>query len=857
MSFRANLLKVSLVILLMIAGCKDNPTEPVTPSSSIKGTVLRAADTTRIQGAKVQDQSKNGGTAFTDSVGAFTLPLGVLSSKYSTTLITTATGYIDDTTTTSVEVGKDQFVTIRLKQDNGVLPTSPGATGQAASIDLVLQSDKSLSVRNAGGTEKSLLTFSVKDSLGYLISLQRKVMVRFTIIGGRVGGEFLLPDSIETNANGLASTVVTSGTKSRVLQVVASATVLGTTISSSPAQLTISGGMPDSVRSTMWTSSTNFPGIGGFADLLGTVSVMLVDQYGNPVQPGNLTYFETTGGSIDAIGITDATGLAKVNIYGGGKPPIAGIDTIKVTVNKTNGSFSKHISVTFSGTPQIRVTNVPNDSINIFDGSGQTLDLIINDANGNPLAAGNKISIITGGLAGSGVKLSGDVGASTPDTRSTSLTSYKIRVDDGTANGGDSGPFTLQLMVSGPNGTTSKFIYGTLQPPQAISTPNPDVKKAAQIAYIGTSSGDIYISGVGALENAVITYEVRDSLGMPIASYPRYGATFNINFYPNSFVGGGTVPHVIPSADSTDDQGKLRASIVSGSQAGVVELVARIVLASGKIINSQPVRITVHAGFPDQNHFTLMPSRFVFPSMDYLYTPYTQFTVAVGDTFSNPVPEGTAVYFHSQAGIIQTGQQDFIAYTDKSGLASVGLLTVNPEPDALPYYDPIALGGRIGGHWVWAQTQSRDGSKIIDSVLVIWNKAPILVGFEGHIPSIDPQLDSMLTMPAHRWSRDITMKVTDVNGNPLCDGTTITVAIKFPPSVNGLSFDLAGSFSIEHPITIPNAAYARYPGNKITDFHFQVIDNSIAILDGMVTVNLTITAPGIQQVQYSIPVRVY
>ena len=33
------------------------------------------------------------------------------------------------------------------------------------------------------------------------------------------------------------------------------------------------------------------------------------------------------------------------------------------------------------------------------------------------------------------------------------------------------------------------------------------------------------------------------------------------------------------------------------------------------------------------------------------------FAVAVGDTFSNPVAQGTAVYFHSQAGVIQTGNQ--------------------------------------------------------------------------------------------------------------------------------------------------------------------------------------------------------
>jgi hypothetical protein len=540
--------------------------------------------------------------------------------------------------------------------------------------------------------------------------------------------------------------------------------------------------------------------------------------------------------------------LASVKIYGGGKPPVGGIDTIKMTANKANGSFSKLITVTFSGAPRIRVTNVPTDSINIFDGAGQTLNLTIDDTNGNPLAAGNKISVITGGLAGNGVVMSGDVGASTPETRDMSRTSYNIRIDDAVPGGGLSGTFTLQLMVSGPNGTTSKFIYGTLQPPQAITPPSADVLKAAQIAYAGTSASDIYISGVGALENAVITYQVNDSLGNPIAATPRYGATFNINFYPNSFVGGGTAPHVIPSADSTDSQGKLRASIVSGTQAGVVELVAQIILASGKVINSQPVRITVHAGFPDQNHFTLMTSRFVFPSMDYLYTPYTQFTVAVGDTFSNPVPEGTAVYFHTQAGIIQTGKQDFTAYTDKSGLASVGLLTVNPEPDALPYYDPTALGGRKGGSWVWAQTQSRNGGTIVDSVLVIWNQAPI----------VTTGIPASITLSHFSSSAYFNITVKDFNGNPLCDGTTISAAFTLPPGITGLAFDVSGSFSVQYPAVIPDAAYARFPGANITDFTFSVVDVSTSepATSFSAILVLTINAPGVDKRIISIPLTI-
>ena len=750
MSFRANLLNVPFVALLMIAGCKENPTEPVTPSSSIKGTVLRRVDNIPIPNATVVDQGKNGGTASTDSIGAFTLPLGVLSAKYSTTLITTVGGYIDDTTTTEVEVGKDQSVIIRLKQDNGVLPTSPGATGQAASIDLVVQTDKSLSVRNAGGTEKALLTFSVKDSLGYLLSVQRAVMVRFTIIGSRVGGEFLLPDSIMTNANGLASTVVTSGTKSRVLQVVASAIVSGKTISSSPAQLTISGGLPDSGRSTMWTSSTNFPGIGDSAKSIGIVSIMLVDQYGNPVQPGNLAYFETTGGSIGAIGVTDVTGQANVSIYGGGK--------------QANGSFSKQTVVTFSGTPRISITNVPNDSINIFDGTGQTLDLTINDANGNPLAAGNKISVITGGLAGGGVILSGDVGVLTPDTRSTSVTSYKIRVDDATAGGGISGPFTLQLIVSGPNGTTSKVIYGTLQPPQAILPPRESAKLPAQIAFVSISASDIYVSGTGSMENSVITYEVRDSLGMLIGKTPKAVAYFSLQFFPNTLTNVGTSPSLISYVDSTDDNAQLRVSVRSGTQAGVVQVYSQIDLGGGKLVKSQPVKISVHAGFADQRHFTLASKYYNFPGLEWAFLPYPM-TVQVVDQYSNPVLPGTAVYFNTMHGAIGTGHSvtSSIGTTDLDGFVNQTLWSGNPYPEGA---DVLADAGP-GLSWVYARTLGEAATWVRDSVLMLWTGHPIFSNVTG---------PTTFTIPNGGSEGPWTFTIADKYGHPMSPGTVISVS---------------------------------------------------------------------------------
>jgi len=66
----------------------------------------------------------------------------------------------------------------------------------------------------------------------------------------------------------------------------------------------------------------------------------------------------------------------------------------------------------------------------------------------------------------------------------------------------------------------------------------------------------------------------------------------------------------------------------------------------------------------------------------------------------------------------------------------------------------------------------RDGKKIIDSVFVVWTMNQIVVR----------QLPDSIVMPHFGHSALFTLEVTDANGNPLCDGTSITASFVIPPS---------------------------------------------------------------------------
>lgn len=769
-----------------------------------------------------------------------------------------------------------------LADTNAVPPIfapSTSQSGYASSFMLINSPELQISVSGTGANEQTKLVFLARDSVGNPVEIRKRAYVTFSIKpdGGLGGGEFLFPSADSTDANGQVGTTLNAGTKAGVLQVVASANVRGRTITSSPIRITIAGGLPDRAHFTSWLDDWNMP---GFTDVptssaVGAVKVQLGDRFGNPVQPKTAVYFTTSGGIIQASAETDGDGHAGVSLFGGKPLPndygVPGLGHVYVsTLGEGGRAIVDSIPFLFSVPttslkypPRVTLWNVPSDTVKIFDGGLFDVEYSVADFNNNPLSVGNSIAVSVSGPAASGVKLSRDVAFTTPATQDRNIVHYTFRVEDAVPNGGASGDLVFTISI---NGKAVRSFHGFINSPQVSTTVPPSARRPAQIAFLGITNSDLYVAGVGNIENAVITYEVRDSLGVPIDKSQKAYAQYGLVFEPNGFTGGGSRPLVIPGADSTDDSGKLRASIVSGTQAGVITIVTRIALAGGVVIQSQPVKLSVHAGFADQAHFTLIQSRYVFPTV----ASGVGFTVAVGDTFSNPVQAGTAIYFNSQAGMMTTGTTSGGTYTDKLGFASASFLPVNPRPSVAPYaYVPAPtdpyyseMGGiagvsnpRKGYFWVWATTQGRSGKRVGDSVLVVWNQGGIVV---TDLPPPASALPVIVT--THGSSAVLSFKVKDGNGNPLCDGTTITPSITYTTDVTGVAFSVTGAyFSSSKGFTMPNSPEARFPGPGVTDFTFTVEDISVptaGTVGQRLTVNLVISSPGYQDRIISFPAMV-
>ncbi len=367
---------------------------------------------------------------------------------------------------------------------------------------------------------------------------------------------------------------------------------------------------------------------------------------------------------------------------------------------------------------------------------------------------------------------------------------------------------TLLFRLSSYNDTTISFTAGagqTVTENAALST-KPTVVGgdsstgrgvARSISLVSISRQEISIHGVGSNETSVLVWQVLDSLGFPLDINHRDTVTFVPTGIP---VTTGNPAYVTPTSGITDGAGQVSTTVNSGTVAGTIQLLARLMLKSGKLVESSPVVITVDGGLPDQAHFELNASEVNFAGYDWSErspVPSPSFTAQAGDKYGNPVAPGTAIYFTTTGGIITAAGQ-----TDATGHANATLYSGKPLPHTsgldttlygsandplLPLLDgdhgfpadPTYFGNGTGYGYVKAFTQGENSAIVADSGLICFSAAtgPILLD--------DSLAISPITIKLNTGSVNIPVHISDRFGNPLESGSTITTSVTIPPPPPG------------------------------------------------------------------------
>lgn len=260
--------------------------------------------------------------------------------------------------------------------------------------------------------------------------------------------------------------------------------------------------------------------------------------------------------------------------------------------------------------------------------------------------------------------------------------------------------------------------------------------RASNILLLDQSAQNIGVKESGSEEVANITFQVADSLGRPVILSNAVDVVFTLGEQP----GGGEF--IFPERVRTDNNGQATVNLSSGTRAGVVQIVAEAQVG-GRTIRSLPVSVAIHGGLPQQQHFSLGPERFNFAGLR-RYGVINPISVIVGDKYSNPVKPGTAVYFSTTHGVIEGS-----VLTNDQGRGSVDLISADPLPP-----DGIAV--------ITATTADENQNQVMDQTPVVFSGVPVV--------SVSPTVA--------RLDQTYQLTVHDQNGNPLVEGTVISVSVE-------------------------------------------------------------------------------
>jgi len=468
----AALLAAALSLLVVACDEENGTVQPGAGEAVIEGTVIDALTDAPVADVSV---SAAGQTTLTTAAGAYSLKFTV-DSVTTVTVSYTKSGYRDTLLVVQVRSNERRTVPMKIASSRTVV----GGTGIAQTIAFRGASPDEVSVYGVGGTETSLLAWEVRDSLGQPIDGDHAIDLSFSIVNGPGGGEYVSPAVVRTGLSGQAYTTLNAGTRSGVTQILASATVGGRAIASSPVRVIINGGFPVQSHFSIAATNYNFPGMDWMGRTL-AVNILAGDIYSNPVAPNTAVYFRSSAGVVQPSVFTNDNGQGTVNLISGNPRPFgvyaaaAPLDTayhylVARTVGQAGVTVTDSILVLWSGRSQI--TNVNPTSFAIPNGGSQTFSFVVSDRYFHPLAPGTDISVAAlvppppdPDTPMNQVQLSfginGKVTLEDYLFRGPGSTDFSFRLSDGSTNIDQSTSVTITINVSSPNGGAYVTFSGT------------------------------------------------------------------------------------------------------------------------------------------------------------------------------------------------------------------------------------------------------------------------------------------------------------------------------------------------------------------------------------------------------------
>jgi len=171
----------------------------------------------------------------------------------------------------------------------------------------------------------------------------------------------------------------------------------------------------------------------------------------------------------------------------------------------------------------------------------------------------------------------------------------------------------------------------------------------------------INLKGTGGSESSLVRFRTLGQTGLPIKG-------IKVGFTLTSNVGG-----LLLSQDSatSDKDGYISTSVLSGTVSTSVRVTATVI--DTPTISTQSSLLVISTGLPDQKSMSIALEKFNVAGWNYIGTT-SKVTVRLADAYNNPAADGTAVYFTTEGGSIDS------SCTTTDGACVVEWRSQSPKP---------------------------------------------------------------------------------------------------------------------------------------------------------------------------------
>jgi len=327
--------------------------------------------------------------------------------------------------------------------------------------------------------------------------------------------------------------------------------------------------------------------------------------------PGTLVTMNPTSGTA----LTDVAGVASVTLNPGSTSGAAAL-----TATSSVGSTAVSGSVGYSvGAPVVTLSTISFGIAPPLSALGSTSVSVTVSSGGAPVATQQTVNF------------SSTCASATP-TKATITASATTVAGVATASYVDKGCASTDTITASIGGVTAS---ATL----VVNAPT-----AGSIKFVSATPSNLALKGTGGTENAQVVFEVLDTGGNPIGGK-------SVTFVLSTSVGGITLNPSGTTTATSDNAGRVSATVGSGTINTAVRITATTPGAGTTILSTQSSGLTISTGIPDQDSFTLGPAKLVLDGE--VSGTTTQVTARLADHFNNPVPDNTAVNFTTEGGAIQ------------------------------------------------------------------------------------------------------------------------------------------------------------------------------------------------------------